>query len=234
MIVLKSSIRLHWQFPASKINFDPTMSRYIQNLIDEGEHQQLDFKYEISDAKKIARTLVAFSNTDGGKLLIGVKDNGRIAGVHSEEEYYMIDSAASLYCKPEIRLNYNKWNVEGKTVVEVDIEEGDDKPYLCLTERGKWMAFIRSGDENFLADIVQLKAWENKNRKTGVLLKYSESEQFVLDYLNLYESITLPELVKKANIRRRKAIEILGKLGSFDLIEIHTDDKGSFYSLKKS
>ena len=49
------------------------MSQHIKNLISQGEHQQLDFKYEISDSKKIARSLVAFANTDGGKLLIGVK-----------------------------------------------------------------------------------------------------------------------------------------------------------------
>lgn len=54
---------------------------YLQQLIAEGEHQQQDFKFEISDARKIARSLSAFSNTDGGRLLIGVKDNGRIAGV---------------------------------------------------------------------------------------------------------------------------------------------------------
>ena len=52
----------------------------------------LDFKFEISDSKKIARTLVAFANTDGGRLLIGVKDNGSISGIRSEEEKYMIDS----------------------------------------------------------------------------------------------------------------------------------------------
>lgn len=209
------------------------MSKYIQNLIDEGEHQKLDFKFEISDAKKIARTLVAFSNTDGGKLLIGVKDNGKIAGVRSEEEYYMIDSAASLYCKPEVKVNYNKWNIEGKTVVEVDIEEGDQKPYMCMLENGKWMAFIRSGDENFLADVVQLRAWEHKHRKSGVLLKYSEDEQFVMDYLNLHKNITLKQFVNKAGIKRRKAIEIMGKLAAFNLVEIHTTEKGSYYTLKK-
>ncbi|MFW5645445.1 MAG: helix-turn-helix domain-containing protein [Bacteroidota bacterium] len=209
------------------------MSKYIQNLIEEGEHQKLDFKFEISDAKKIARTLVAFSNTDGGKLLIGVKDNGRIAGVRSEEEYYMIDSAASLFCRPEVKVNYNRWNIEGKTVVEVDIEEGDQKPYMCLLENGKWMAFIRSGDENFLADIVQLRAWKHKHRKTGVLLKYSADEQYVLDYLNLFESISLKELIDKAGVKRRKAIDILGKLAAFNLIDIHTGERGSYYTLKK-
>ena len=65
---------------------------YIYKLIEEGEHQQQDFKFEISDARKIAKSLSAFSNTDGGRLLIGVKDNGKIAGVRSEEEIYMIGS----------------------------------------------------------------------------------------------------------------------------------------------
>ena len=35
---------------------------YIERLIKEGEHQLLDFKFEISDSRKIAKTLVAFSN----------------------------------------------------------------------------------------------------------------------------------------------------------------------------
>ena len=73
-----------------------TDSDYIHALIAEGEHQQQDFKFEISDARKIAKTLSAFANTDGGRLLIGVKDNGRIAGVRSEEEKYMIEAAAQL------------------------------------------------------------------------------------------------------------------------------------------
>ena len=60
------------------------MSNHIQKLIEEGEHQMLDFKFEISDSKKIARTLVAFANTDGGRLLIGVEDNGASSGIRTE------------------------------------------------------------------------------------------------------------------------------------------------------
>ncbi|MDY5609301.1 MAG: putative DNA binding domain-containing protein, partial [Sodaliphilus sp.] len=48
---------------------------YILQLIDEGEHEHQDFKYQISDAKKIARSISAFANNSGGRLLVGVKDN---------------------------------------------------------------------------------------------------------------------------------------------------------------
>ena len=74
----------------------------LKKIIQGGENQQLDFKFEISDSRKIARTLVAFSNTDGGTLLIGVKDNGRIAGVRTDEEFFMVQAAAGMYCRPEI------------------------------------------------------------------------------------------------------------------------------------
>jgi predicted HTH transcriptional regulator len=73
---------------------------HIRRLIEQGEHQCLDFKFEISDARKIARSISAFANSNGGVLLIGVKDNGKIAGAQSEEEIYMAEAAAQMYCKP--------------------------------------------------------------------------------------------------------------------------------------
>ncbi|MFM9985970.1 MAG: helix-turn-helix domain-containing protein [Flavobacteriales bacterium] len=63
---------------------------YIENKIAEGEHQRLDFKYAVNDSRKIAISLSAFANTDGGTLLIGVRDNGSIAGVKPDEEIHMV------------------------------------------------------------------------------------------------------------------------------------------------
>ena len=110
-----------------------TDTEYIHALIAEGEHQQQDFKFEISDARKIAKTLSAFANTDGGKLLIGVKDNGKIAGVRSDEEQYMIEAAAGLYCSPEVNYTMQTYQVEGRSVLVVQIEESDR--YMPRTKR---------------------------------------------------------------------------------------------------
>ena len=63
---------------------------YLRRLIEEGEHEHQDFKYAISDARKIARSISAFANNDGGRLLIGVKDNGAVVGVPNEEDVYMV------------------------------------------------------------------------------------------------------------------------------------------------
>ena len=68
--------------------------RFLLGLIKEGEHQQQDFKYRVEDALKLARTVSAFANTNGGRLLIGVRDDGHLSGVRSEEEIYVMHQAA--------------------------------------------------------------------------------------------------------------------------------------------
>lgn len=78
---------------------------HILQLVTEGEHVHQDFKFAITDACKIARSLSAFSNTEGGRLLVGVKDNGKIAGIRSAEEIYMIEVAATRYCRPSVTLD---------------------------------------------------------------------------------------------------------------------------------
>ena len=59
--------------------------------IRQGESQTREFKFRVDSQRKIAKTLVAFANTDGGTIFIGVKDNGVVAGVRGEEELYMIE-----------------------------------------------------------------------------------------------------------------------------------------------
>ena len=198
------------------------------DLIAQGEHQKQDFKFEINDARKIARTIVAFSNTEGGKLLIGVKDNGRIAGVHSEEEYYMIESAASLYCKPEIRFTVNKWQVKDKAILEVDIPKGTDKPYLAKTEDNRWLSWVRVNDQNFLANSIQLRVWKNEKRKKGVFIKFTEHEKMLLEYLQ-GKPITLTHFTKISGLSRKKASDILVRLITLGLVEISYSEKEITY-----
>lgn len=194
-------------------------NNYIYNLIEEGEHQQQDFKFEISDARKIAKTLSAFSNTDGGRLLIGVKDNGKIAGVRSEEEIYMIDAAAKLYCQPVVHCEMNTHLVEGRTVLEVIVQPGTQKPYYAKDQDNKLWAYIRVKDENILASPVHLKVWQQAGRPKGVLVRYTDQEQALMDYLVTNERITLNQYCRLARVPRPKAENTLAKFIRFELIE---------------
>lgn len=208
------------------------MNKYIKNLINQGEHQQLDFKFEISDSKKIARTFSAFANTEGGKLLIGVKDNGVIAGIRTDEEYYMIDSAC-LFCKPEIKYKAKKWCIEGRWILEVTIPKSKNRPHYAMNDQGRWLAYVRVADKNLLANRILLKVWENKTRKKGVFISYGKTEKELLEYLNNNIRITLSGFRKTSKINKFKAENILIKLISIGIIKMEFTDKEVFYEIEE-
>lgn len=196
-----------------------TDTEYIHALIAEGEHQQQDFKFEISDARKIAKTLSAFSNTVGGRLLIGVKDNGKIAGVRSDEEQYMIEAAAQLYCRPEINFEMHTYQVEGRSVLVVQINESNRKPVYAKDETGKYLAYLRIKDENILATPVHLRIWQQSENPKGELIEYTEREQLLLDLLEENEQLSLNRYCRLAHLSRRAAEHLLAKLVRYDIVE---------------
>jgi predicted HTH transcriptional regulator len=205
------------------------MEHFIRKLIAEGEHQMLDFKFEISDSRKIARTMVAFANTDGGRLLVGVKDNGSIAGVRTEEEFYMAEGAARLYCRPEVPIQVKEWVVEGRRILEVKVGASRKRPYLAEDHEGLWKAYIRQGDQNFLANDVILKVWQLQDEPSGAILRYREEEKLLLEYLELHERISLGRLRRLAGVSADKAEAILVSFMLMGLIRIRFEGEKVYY-----
>lgn len=205
------------------------MSKHIINLIKQGEHQTLDFKHSITDSKKIARAMVAFANTLGGTLLIGIKDNGSIVGIDSEEEYYMIEAAAQMYCKPEMPFKVSKWNINGKTVLEVVINRTKNRPVKAPDKSGDYRAFVRINDENIVASPIQLKIWKAERHRKSIQMVLSERENALFDYLKTNPKVTVGQYSRLAFISRIDAENILIDLTVLGLIKhILTQDDEYF------
>lgn len=192
----------------------------LHRLIAEGEHQQQDFKYEISDARKIARTLSAFANTDGGRLLIGVKDNGKIAGVRSDEEIYMVEAAASLYCVPAVKCQMNIFRVEGHNVVIAEVEPSKKLPIRARMEDNTLRAFVRIADENIVASPVQMALWRKATDDKGALISFTQREHQLLRIITeAKEPLTLNRFARHGHLPRYRAIEMLTLFIRFGLVE---------------
>ena len=207
------------------------MNNHLYKLIEEGEHQQQDFKYCINDSKKIAKSLVAFANTDGGRLLIGVKDNGKIAGIRTDEEFYMVEAAAKIYSDPPINFTTKQWHAEGKTVLEIGIEASDNKPHFAKDETGKWLAYIRMKDENMLAHKIQIEVWKKLNSNKGIYFSYSDDEKFLIDFLQKNDKISFSKFIRLAQTSRKKAEEVLSNFIIMNVIRMHTSKEGTIFML---
>ena len=187
--------------------------RYLLGLIREGEHQQQDFKYRVSDACKLAKSVSAFANTDGGRLLIGVRDDGHLAGVRSEEEIFMMHQAAYKYCKPEPSIKFDTFHVDGRTIVIATVPPSDKRPVCAQNDEGKMRAYIRIKDENIVASPVHLALWRESQKPQGSVLTYNDN---IKKLLNVMEgSQTLNQIVRLSKLPRHKVITLLARLIRF-------------------
>lgn len=198
--------------------------RYIQDLIGEGEHENQDFKFEISDAMKIARTISAFANHSGGRLLIGVKDNGKISGIKSDEEIYMIDQAASMYCRPPQAMKCQVYRVEGKSVLKADIAAADNRPVKAPDNDRKWKAYYRVKDENILASPLHVKAWLHERLNVdGTLLTLTGAEKKLLELIESKGAATVDEYKIYAHISGKVAEDAVVRMYSMGIIGFSYD-----------
>lgn len=206
---------------------------YIESLIEQGEHEHQDFKYQITDARKIARSISAFANHSGGHLLIGVKDNGNIVGVSSDEEIYMIEQAAQMYCQPEQQVHFKIYRVAGKSVLKVDIDEASDKPVKAPDDSGQWRTYYRVADENVLASSTHVKVMQLKSAPApgDVVLNLSDKEQQLLDYLQDHGGITLSGYERLAHISFHTAQRTVVNLCEMGIVEIEYHNGQSLITL---
>jgi predicted HTH transcriptional regulator len=203
----------------------------IKKLIFEGEGVSLDFKKTITSCEKIARTMVSFANNKGGRLLIGVYDDGTIKGVKSEdEERYMITRAAHLFARPALEPTFEEIYVDDKLVLVVDIKPSAEKPHYALADDGKWWVYIRVKDKSVLASKIVVDVLKRSVQDEGVLIEYSTKEKALLEYLDTNERIDIKEYCQLLKMTRRSAQRIIVNLALSGVIRIHTTEKEEYYT----
>jgi len=202
------------------------MASTIKEVIRSGEGAQVEFKKTLSQLEKVAKTLVAFANSKGGTLIIGVQDDKYVIGfADPEEERYMLEQASKFYCQPEVRIEVSEEEVFGKMVMVVQIPESETKPHKSLSSNGDWQLYVRSGDQCLLATPLVAKALalekEGRDEQKAKILTNNEKELF--GFLEKKRKITLKDYAKLINVSKRRAYRILidltlsGKLFMHDL-----------------
>ena len=203
--------------------------RYLLSLISEGEHQQQDFKYHVADACKLAKSVSAFANTDGGRLLIGVRDDGHLSGVRSEEEIFMMHQAAYKYCKPEPSIKFDTYHAEGRTIVIATVPPSTRRPVFAQNEEGRMRAYIRIKDENIVASPVHLSLWRESQKPQGSIITYDDDIRRLLNVMQHRQ--TLNQIVRLSKLPRRGAIALLARLIRFGNVEWEYTEQQFRFSL---
>jgi predicted HTH transcriptional regulator len=214
-------------------------AKKLQSLIDLGENANVEFKQRFSDYEKIAKEMLAFANSSGGYIIVGINDDGKICGVKSEkgEANLLIDTAEN-YCEPQINYEIHHVELKKKEVVVFEVKESTRKPHRLQDYNNKIdlnsaQVFIRVNDKSVPASKEMIKILQARTEESNLNnYEITGKEKIVFDFLEEHETITVKQLEETANLSKRRASRTLIKMVRADLLNIHTKDNGEdFFTL---
>lgn len=205
---------------------------YLKRAVAEGEHERQDFKYLISDAAKIARSISAFANHSGGSLLIGVKDNGVIAGVRNEEDVYVVEQAAQFYCRPSQKVEFTAFTAEdGAMVIRADVAAAANRQVMARHADGTWHAYFRVADENILAPDLMLRAWKRRAAGRSAIVRLTAEQRSLLACIEAAgdDGAEFDELTRGARMSEASAGEAVADLYAIGVVDFHFGRNRTFH-----
>ncbi|TAE50752.1 MAG: ATP-binding protein [Bacteroidetes bacterium] len=206
----------------------------LRRMVSRGEGMRLEFKRKANHPDKIARELVAFANSEGGILLIGVDDDRTIYGCKfPEEDAYAVLTYVEKNCVPALPMRMERVLMhDSREVLVFHIKESPDKPHFVLgPEPGaKRQAFIRVADMSVVASREMVGLMRAEKRSNGVSLIFGDRERQLMQYLEKAPRITLDETTRLLGLSRRKASGLLVLLVRAGLLTIHPGRQGDHFA----
>jgi len=186
----------------------------ILKQIKQGESKTIEFKEQIPNNNSIAKTAIAFSNTSGGKLIIGVRDNKEIVGILDEDIFALQDKIISLIfdsCHPNILPEIYTINVEGQILLVIEIFRGNLLPYYFKSKGKMEGTYVRVGSSNRLTDEKMLAELErqrvHRSFDEEANLEYSLED---LELETIYDAFS--KIGKVCDIEKLKNLKLITSL----------------------
>lgn len=201
----------------------------VQKFIAQGEGQIIEFKLKANHPDRIIKEVVAFSNSNGGHLFIGVDDEGSIIGLKdAEEAHYVMEKAMQELCRPKIKYKYQIIPTDGKrAILHYQFESGEKKPYYAFLKpfhkRGR--SYVRLQDRSIQASREMRQILKLSLKEASTSFEYGQNEKMLLNYLGNHEEITVNTLCTISNIDKHLASQILIKLTINNVLKVIPNEK---------
>lgn len=205
----------------------------LRKLVAQGEGATLEFKRKASYPDKIVCEMVAFANTSGGTLLVGVSDEGNLSGLKfPDEEAFAIRAALKKYCRPG--LPYREKLIpltENKFILSYEIYPSNRKPHYIVYNNTERDCFVRVADKSIKASREVEEIIRRRQHKHDIKFTYGEVERFLVQYLSVNSTITLKQFTEFAKIKRYHASRKLVLLVLANVLKVSPNERGDEYSL---
>ncbi len=204
----------------------------LRKLVSQGEDVQLEFKRRATHPEKIVRELIAFANTHGGTLLVGVDDDGSLSGVkYPEEEALSIHETLLKHCRPPLIYNESVIALsENKFIVRYDIPQSEKRPHFLVADKEHSETYVRVNDMSIKASKEMEEIVRRQRKKKDIQFAYGEHEDLLMKYLAKHKTISLPQFRELTGLNQFKSSRKLILLVLANVLKIEATEKGDIYS----
>lgn len=196
----------------------------LKEIVRKGEGKFIEFKLKSNHPEKIIREAVAFANTEGGKLIIGIGDDKSIKGLKfADEDEYILRRAIERHIYPAIDYDIERVVVENEREVLIfNIQKSPLKPhYLDLDGNPEnRRVYVRVDDKSVQASKEVREILKGERKSQNIRFQYGDKEHTLMKYLADNEHITVDTFASIANIPRKIASKTLVLLVLANVIRI--------------
>lgn len=210
--------------------------QYLARLVALGEGAGLEFKRKVPRPARLAKEIIAFANTRGGRILIGVDDDGTIRGVRDVgEEEFALAEVLDRCIVPHIDVSLTRVEVtRRRDVLLLDVPESADKPHYLTGEDGRKVAYVRIDDMSVEASREHLRLMKASKSQRDVRFEFGEKELMLIRYLEQYGQITVTQFASLADIPKRNASRTLVLLARANVLTLHAHPRQDYFTLAYS
>ena len=198
----------------------------LMTILAQGEDSLHQFKQTITRAESLAQEMVAFSNGMGGKIIVGVDDDGVIIGLTKKEMQdlnNLISNAASENVRPAINPTTQNILTEFGLVVVINISAGINKPY----QDNKGVFWVKNGADKRKATsreeiqrLFQSSGWLHADESSANGLTFADLD---MDYFSAFfqrrygeslegQSVPLEQTIQNLNLGHEGILNLTGAL----------------------
>lgn len=210
--------------------------RELEQLVDLGEGISLEFKRRVPRPERIAKEILAFANTNGGRIVLGVSDDGTIEGFeHIAEQQFLLRRATESHCSPPVEYDTERIVVgDHQDVIVVTVPESPNKPHVLVSDpsaNGEGPVYVRVEERSIEASDETVQRLREQRTEGNVTFEFGETESLLMRYLDDYGRITVPQLAQLADISPEHASQTLLRLARANLLHLHESEDGDYFTL---
>lgn len=173
-----------------------------------GEGKNIEFKRQLPDKhEKFLKDIIAFSNSTGGKVILGVEDEtGTVYGIGEQSPFKLSDCISNMIsdaCTPQIEPDISIQTAENRTILVIDISPGKFRPYYLASKGKETSAYIRINGTSRPADVRKLHELELE----GQSISYDTLQEIGCEY------------------DEKKALDLCKKMKQIAIDSCETDDE---------